>query len=171
MIEFIKSEDSYIIEGPAGRHFNAIKIEELKLFAREVLIFDGDNKKLKEANDVIDILLGMLKQKNQLNENGMQSFVEMMVVAGLVHNVYFDSNFENQWVSLFMLRELHMETAIKNNVPPNAYNAIFQTVEAQLGDKTPIPACLPVPNSPTELFSWAVWFNRKYAWFSKNESD
>ena len=147
------------VELDTYRYINTLTIKELRSFVVAAIQKYSTTEKLVEANSVIDILMDMLKHKNQLNENGNQSFVEILVAAALLHNVFYDPK---EFSTLFKARELLTDLAIEYNMPMNAYYPIFQTIEAQLGDKTPVPACLPVSNGPTELFSWALWIYHTY---------
>ena len=114
--------------------------------------------KLKEANNVIEVVEQMLKKKKQISENNVQSFVVVIFAAGLLHNMFYDGSI----TSLFLAREKLEPLARKYNIPDNYIEALFQTIEAQLGEDTPVPQCKPIPNSPTELFAWACWFVKEY---------
>lgn len=143
-----------ILEGEAGKYINSISIAGLYDFVKEAMLIYGDTNKLLVANQVTELTEKMLRKKKQINENGAQSFVEVIIVASLLHNMFYDGTVS----SLFLTREKLEPLARKHGIPDNYIDAIFQTIEAQLGDDTPVPQCKPIPNSPTELFAWACWF-------------
>lgn len=143
-----------ILNGDAGRHIENIKIDSLREFVKESLLKFGDTNKLLQSNLVIDLLEKMLIKKKQMNKTVEQSFVEVLRVAGLLHNLFFDGTV----TSLFMAREKLVPIARKYNIPDNYIGSIFQTIECQLGEDTPVPQCKPVPGTPTELFAWSCWY-------------
>lgn len=147
-----------ILDSKYGRYINAISIEGLYNFVVDCYLQYGDINKLKQANDVIEIVEAMLKKKKQISEHNVQSFVTVIFAAGLLHNMFYDGSI----TSLFMAREKLEPLAKKHNIPDNYIGALFQTIEAQLGEDTPVPQCKPIPNSPTELFAWACWFVKEY---------
>ena len=99
-----------------------------------------------------------MKKKNQITEHGSQAFVEILVAASLTHNMFYDGTLP----SLFEAREKLTPIADAVKLPENGRDAIFQAIEAQLGDDMPVMACRPIPSTPTELFVWAVWFMKEY---------
>ena len=143
-----------------GRHWRAIKTPEIKKFVELALNRHGSERKVKEANKVTDLLLAMLRKRKQIID-GQPSpvWVDVMLAAGLMHNLFYDGTV----TSLFMAREKLQQTAETLNVPGNASYSIFQAIECQLGDDTPIESCRPVPSTPNELFTWARWFVHEYS--------
>ena len=140
------------------RYVDTITYAPLKAFAENAVTLYSSEKRLNEANEVIDVMMAMLKKKNLLNANGSQAFVEIMVVAGLVHNLFYDGSLH----SVFYARERLTPLAKEHEVPEMALNQILQAVEGQFGDDMPIEACRPNPSTPIELFAWAVWFVEEY---------
>lgn len=153
-----KEQMQAILDSKNGRYINAISIESLYDFIVDCYLQYGSMNKLKEANNVIEVVEQMLKKKKQISENNVQSFVVVIFAAGLLHNMFYDGSI----TSLFLAREKLEPLARKYNIPDNYIEALFQTIEAQLGEDTPVPQCKPIPNSPTELFAWACWFVKEY---------
>jgi uncharacterized protein (UPF0147 family) len=77
----------------------------------------------------------------------------------LLHNLFYDSE---DFTTLFKARQVLDPVAEEQKIPQEVRNALFQAIEAQLGDSTPVPLCRPAANSPTELLAWAVWFAKEY---------
>lgn len=151
-MKFITKE---LLKNEIGRYINMIQVKELREFAIRSLDLYGDTNKLNQANQVIELLLAMLKKRKQIREDGSYDpWVEVMIVAGLLHNLLYDGTL----TSVFAAREKLGVIADVCKVPANASYAIFQSIEAQLGDDMPIEACRPIPSTPNELFAWACWF-------------
>jgi hypothetical protein len=139
--------------------FDMITIDELRRFTMDALNESGTEEKLEEANRVADILMGMLKKKGFLGENSHQSFVDVLLTATLIHNLFYD---EEDWTTIYRARRVLEPVAKDMKINQQVTDAIFQTVEAQMGDDTPVPTSRPNPNTPTELFAWAVWFAKEF---------
>jgi hypothetical protein len=147
-----------LLNGDEGRHFTTLKLPEIREFIIQSLVKHGTEEKLSDANKVTDVMIGMLKKMKQITEHGSQTFVEIMIAAALVHNLFYDGTAS----SLFKAREVLLPIAKEVGLPENGCDAIFQAIEAQLGNDTPVPTSKPIPGTPTELFAWSVWFVKEY---------
>ena len=137
------------------RHITAIKEPALNEFVVRALDEYGSVDKLEEGNDVADVMMAMLKKRKQVHEGEpLQVWIEVMIAAALLHNLFY----EGTVTSLFAAREKLTPLAKECKVHTNAYYSIFQAIECQLGDDTPIESCRPVPSTPNEIFAWACWF-------------
>ena len=137
-----------------NNHLKSIKIIALRNFVEESLLKYGTIEKYKQANQVVDLLYKMLIKKKQIVNGVEQSFVDVLKVAGFIHNLFYN----NTVSSLFLAREKLLPLAKdKYKIPDNYINSIFQAVECQLGEDTPVPQCKPIPGTPTELFAWSCW--------------
>ena len=151
-MQFITKE---LLEDDIGRYIQRLKVTELKDFAIRALDVYGDTNKLNQSNQVIGLLLAMLKKRKQIREDGSYDpWVEVMIVAGLLHNLLYDGTL----TSVFAAREKLGVIAEVCKVPANAAYSVFQAIEAQLGDDMPVESCRPIPSTPNELFAWACWF-------------
>lgn len=139
------------------RTIDFIQIDELRTFTLKALEKHGTVEKLKEANQVADLVKGLLIHKRLLDEYTHQSFVDIMLSAALLHNLFYD---ENDWTTLFHARRDLTPLAEELKINSQALDALFHTIEGQLGDRTPVTECIPKPGTPTELFSYAVWLNK-----------
>lgn len=150
------NELEQILNGESGKYINAIKIDGLKDFVKESLLKYGDTNKVLKANTVTELLEKMLIKKKQINKNSKiePSFFDVLRVASLLHNLFYNGTMS----SLFLAREKLLPIANKLHIPDNYINSIFQTIECQLGEDTPIPQCKPVPGTPMELFAWSCWY-------------
>lgn len=145
------------------RYVNDISFEPLKAFVSQALKCYSNKKRLKEANEVLDVMMAMLKKQNLLSANANQAFVDIMIAAGLVHNMFYDGSLH----SVFYARERLNDLADECKVPEAAKDQIFQAVEAQFGNDMPVKACRPNPSTPLELFAWACWFVEEYQHHNK----
>lgn len=135
-------------------YIKSIKIETLREFVEEALLTYGTVEKYNTANKVVDLLNSMLVKKKQIVDGIEQSFVDVLKVAGFIHNLFYNGTVS----SLFLAREKLLPLAKdKYKMPDNYINSIFQAVECQLGEDTPVPQCKPIPGTPTELFAWSCW--------------
>ncbi|MED1125382.1 hypothetical protein [Bacillus atrophaeus] len=144
------------------RTIDFIVIDELREFALTGLERFGTTKKLEEANRVADVLRDLLVHKNLLDEHTHQSFVDILMVSALLHNLFYD---EKDWTTLFHARRelepIAEEVGINAQSNKQSLDALYHTIEGQLGDQTPVTECIPKPATPTELFSYAVWFAKQ----------
>lgn len=132
--------------------------ERLKQFTVEALEKYGSLLKIKESEKVIKVMLAMFTKMKQTNEQNRPLWVEVLISAAYIHNLFYDGTL----ASLVKARELLIPLIIKHDVPINAASMIFQAVEGQLGEDTPIEACQPKGDSPNRIFAWACWFVEEY---------
>lgn len=135
-----------------------IKIPEIKNFTIESLVRHGDGTSTEIAEKVAEVVYAQLEEKGLISEQANQSFVDVVISAALLHDLFKTE----EWIFIFDARRYLTEVAERVGLPESAQNAIFETIEAQLGDKTPIAKLRPQPGTPTELFAYAVWFVNKY---------
>lgn len=136
-----------------------IQIEELQNFTSVCLERFGSDAKFEEAEKVGDVLIQMLEKRGLISTQAQQSFVDVLLVSTFLHNLFY---YESDWTTLFDARLMLAPIAKEMGIVEQVTDAIFQTIEAQLGESTPVPTSRPNPNSPTELFAHAVWFAKEY---------
>lgn len=152
-----------------NRFLNFIKIDDLRIFARECIqkanytITEYDNK-------VAEIAMDLLIRKELLAPDNHQTYVDALLVAAMLHNIYF--NEEEICTSLFKAREEFDEIADMEElyefgaIPEQFREMVWDTIEGQLGDCTPMSKTKPSPNSPQDLFATAVYITRNAKnWF------
>jgi len=108
-------------------------------------------EKLIEANQVANAVFQLLEKKKLASNIRL---VETLIASSLLHNLFYD---KDDWTTLFKARQL-LDT---NMISPQISDAIFQTIEAQLGENSPILSIAPKPG-PTELFAIAIWTVKEY---------
>lgn len=147
-----------------NRYLDFIKVKDLKTFTEECLKH-ADYQISEYENKVAEIALNLLIRKELLEENNHQTYVDALLVAAMLHNIYFDE--KKIATSLFKVREEFDYIADKDDIyefgaiPEQMREMIWDTIEGQLGDCTPMSKTKPTPNSPQELFATAVYFTRE----------
>ena len=154
-IENIRDREQNGLPEELYRTIDFLVIDELRDFALTSIERFGTIDKLEEANKVADVVRGLLTHKRLLDEQTHQSFVDIMLAAALTHNLFYDSE---DWLTLFHARKLLAPIANELGINEQALDALYHTIEGQLGEQTPVSECIPKPGTPTELFSYAVWF-------------
>ena len=147
-----------IFSGQDSTCLTTLTDKRLKQFTVEALEIYGSLVKIKEAEKVIQVMLAMLTKMKQINEQNRPLWVEVLISAAYIHNLFYDGTL----VSLVKAREILMPLVLKHDVPINAASMIFQAVEGQLGEDTPIESCQPKGDSPNRIFAWACWFVEEF---------
>lgn len=137
-----------------ARNINRIRIDTLQQFVKDSIQEHGSAQKLVTANRVCDTVIKMLEKQGQIQGGNEQSYIQAIVAAALIHNLFYDGTFP----SVFLARQELTSKATSLGIPSNYTDAIFQMVECQLGYDMPVPKCRPTPGHPEELFAWACWF-------------
>lgn len=152
-----------------NRYIDFIKVDDLKIFTKEALAH-AKYEITEYENKVAEIALDFLIRKELLDEGNHQTYVDALLVAAMLHNVYFDERKIS--TSLFKAREEFDYIADSNElyeygaIPEQMREMIWDTIEGQLGDCTPMSKTKPSPNSPQDLFATAVFIVRNSAnWF------
>lgn len=156
-------------ESNINRYLNFIKVDDLRLFTEECLK-KADYKITEYENKVAEIAMDFLIRKELLTPDNHQTYVDALLVAAMLHNVYFDE--KHLMTSLFKTREEFDEIAGREGIyqygplPEQMREMVWDTIEGQLGDCTPMSKTKPSPNSPQDLFATSVWIvrNAKH-WF------
>ena len=143
--DLIKDKSTYLeqIKTPSVHDFT---VEAIKTY--------GDAEKFHEAAKVICVLEAILTKMKQMNENSRPVWVEVLVSAAYLHNLFYDGSLP----SIFEAREKLSPIAQKYEVPINATSLIFQAIEGQLGADMPVESCQPQGDSPNSKFAWACWY-------------
>lgn len=161
-------------ESNVKRYLDFIKVNDLKLFTEECL--KKANYEITEyENKVAEIAMDFLIRKELLTPDNHQTYVDALLVAAMLHNIYFDE--ANMVTSLFKAREEFDEIAGKEGIyqygplPEQMREMVWDTIEGQLGDCTPMSKTKPSPNSPQDLFATAVYIARQgWRWFFDKET-
>ena len=156
-------------ESNIRRFLDFIKVDDLKLFTEECLKKAG-YEITEYENKVAEIAMDFLIRKELLTPDNHQTYVDALLVAAMLHNIYYYE--KHLMTSLFKARDEFDEKAGKEGIyqygplPEQMREMVWDTIEGQLGDCTPMSKTKPSPNSPQDLFATSVWIvrNTKH-WF------
>lgn len=146
-----------------NRFLNFIKVKDLKIFAEKCLEH-AEYEITEYENKVAELALNFLIRKELLTPGNHQTYVDALLIASLLHNIYFDKKHIS--TSLFKAREEFDHIADLEDIyefgplPEQMREMIWDTIEGQLGDCTPMSKTKPTPNSPQDLFATAVYVIR-----------
>lgn len=127
-------------------------------FTAEMTKQYGSEDKLVFSDKVAENLEKILTRKKLLVPGVQQMFIEVLFASAYVHNLFYN---EEDITSLFKLRDVVYKN--KKDYDMELVEAVLQTVEAQLGEDSPVPMCKPSVNSPTEVFALSVWIAKNYS--------
>ena len=148
--ELVKSDCNYIN--------TTMRVEAIKDFTVKSLLEYGSPEAFYEAEKVINVMLEMFRKLHQINEETYQVWVDVLISAAYIHNLFYDGTLGG----IFAAREKLMSLAKKCEVPVNAAAGIFQAVEGQLGMDMPVEACQVHGDTPNGIFAWACWFVEEF---------
>lgn len=145
------------------RFFNFIKNENVKKFVSDCMHY-ADYEITDYENKIAEIMLDTLIKKELISADNHQALVDMLLAATFLHNIYFDE--ENIAPSLMMARNNFDFIADRYEMPESFREPIWDAIEGQLGDLTPMLKTKPSPNTPQDLFATCVWIVRNTKkWF------
>lgn len=156
--DFTKKEDNNLPKETCS-NFDLIINDNIKEFTERSVKEFGSIEKSEQANKVAEVLIKLLKRKKLMDENTHQTFVDILLSAAFIHNLFYT---KEDWTTLFHARRDLEKLAAKCCINKQMADALFHTVESQLGEETPLTECMPKPNTPTDLFSIAVWIAKEY---------
>lgn len=143
------------------RILNEIENNALKAFVSDFLIEYSNDTKIKEANKTGDVIIKLLKYKNFWDAPVRPAFIDALLAASLLYNIFYD---ENDLTTLFKLRKVIKDMDLRKEGIEFLANLdiVIQITEGQLGEQTPIPLCKPNEVSPGGLFAQAVWISKNF---------
>lgn len=153
------------------RFVDFIKVDDYKIFCKKCLEATGVEP-TEYTNKVAEIVLDLLIRKELLTEVNHQTYVDSLLVAAFLHNIYYGTadtleydkyqlGFDKNIANLLKAREEFDKIADEDGykfgpIPEQFREMIWDTIEGQLGDCTPMAKTKPTPNSPQDLFATAI---------------
>ena len=140
---------------------NKIGFEPIKQYVEDALNTYGDGKPSETAEKVAEVTYALLEDKELVQEHGNQTFVDCLIAAALIHDLFkppAGDGFYEDWTYIFQARYL----LGNSELPKQIQDGIYEAIEAQLGNKTPVIKCRPLPGTPQETFANAVWIVGNY---------
>lgn len=150
----------------ANRFIEFIKMNDLRLFC--IKCMEKANKAPSEYNNnVAEFVLDLMIRKELLTPDNHQTYVDALLIAAQLFNIYYNSNNEDEIQELFRARKEFDEIADLDcyeygPIPEQFREMVWDTIEGQLGDCTPMAKTKPSPNTPQDLFATAVWMANRF---------
>lgn len=138
------------------RYLNFIAVEDLISLIKKCYEKAGkDLSNIEYENKVCEILIDHLIRRGLLDTQAHQNFVDLLLTSAFLHNLYFDE--EDVIFSILKARVELDSIAEEMGLPEQIREAIWQGVEEQLGDATPVKKLKPSPNTPQELLAECIF--------------
>ena len=117
--------------------------------------------RIEHADRTIDILFSILEEKKIFDRTRKPYLSWVDVLISAVYLYFFVKNRQRpeRFIELFEIRQDFEESATKNGVNPQTFDILCQAVEAA-GGNSGVPNCKPVPGTPTELMSLAIFMEQ-----------
>lgn len=145
------------------RFINFIKVEDMRNFVKECIDHAGYEVTDYE-HKVAEIVLDTMIKKELLSPTNHQNVTDMLLAGAYLHNIYFDE--EKIATSLFKARIEFDPIAEKYGFPEMVREMVWDAIEGQLGDLTPIAKVKPSPNTPQDMLANCIWIVRNVSkWF------
>lgn len=138
------------------RYLNFIAVEDLISLIKKCYEKAGkDLSNIEYENKVCEVLIDHLIRRGLLDTQAHQNFVDLLLTSAFLHNLYFDE--EDVIFSILKARVELDSIAEEMGLPEQIREAIWQGVEEQLGDATPVKKLKPSPNTPQELLAECIF--------------
>lgn len=136
-----------------------IMTPEINAFTKIALRDYSDEQRTEEATKVADVLYRLLQKKRIVYQAGQHEIhVDLLLCAAFLHNIYYNGEVPCTRIQdLYKARQMLKQAAIECNVRESLSEMIFDVIEGQLGEDTPVKGSRPNPNTPQEMFALAVW--------------
>lgn len=138
-----------------NRFIDLINIDDLREAVYKALEHADYTIKDEYENKVAEVLLDALIKKNLLSANNRPYYIDTLLSACFLHNIYYDE--QHKPTSLMKAREEFDYIYDEYNIPEDVREMIWDAIESQCGDFTPMLKTKPAPNSPQDLFATCVW--------------
>lgn len=135
-------------------YLKKITYPDLQAFTAHAIAGYGSVEQLEEANKVAEFMMSRFRKKHLLDEQNNHAWIEVILSACLIHNLFYDGTLP----SLFIARETLTPIARDYDLAPQVIMGVFQAVESQLGDDTPVESLVPQGNSPNDIFALSCWY-------------
>ena len=154
------------------KYIDMITDSRVRDFVREALAMYGSTEKLIEANKVASLLVDRMAKRKMYQEGQALTWMDLLLASALLHNLFYDGTM----ISLFMAREKLWAVGEESGLPDTALEPVFQAIEGQLGEDTPVMACKPAPNSLNSILAACCWIteeregNKKMPVYTKEQA-
>lgn len=143
------------------RFIEFIKVDDLRLFCEKCM--EKAEVSISEYNNLVaEYMLDLMIRKELLTPENHQTYVDALLIAAQLFNVYYDEFNRDEIHELFRARKEFDEIADLDcyeygPIPEQFREMVWDTIEGQLGDCTPMAKTKPSPNTPQDLFATAIF--------------
>jgi len=136
---------------------NYIKDETIRSIIEETINEYGskESEKFRYANEVAYWAYKLLVQRHLVTEGAQQSFVDLILGAALIHNIFINEDDENAAYQVFEARKNLTNFFKEKRMPDDFANYIFKIIECQYGEDSPVPETRPTPDTPQATVAMA----------------
>ena len=153
MAEILTIETSIYYQSLSNPELKALVLYAWNTY-EEIATEEAFMIKRHECEQICLTLEQILRKKKLWQSEVRPSYVDIMMAAVLLHSLLLN---DDDWTSIFLPRLLWSDIGKDLGVPQTYLDALFQTIEAQMGEDTPVPNVKPVANTPTDFFALAIW--------------
>lgn len=143
------------------RFIEFIKVDDLRLFCEKCM--EKAKVSISEYNNLVaEYMLDLMIRKELLTPENHQTYVDALLIAAQLFNVYYNEFNRDEIHELFRARKEFDEIADLDcyeygPIPEQFREMVWDTIEGQLGDCTPMAKTKPSPNTPQDLFATAIF--------------
>lgn len=118
--------------------------------------------RMDHADRAVDILFTILEEKKIFDRERKPylSWVDILISTTYIYYAIKDWMNPHNFMELFEIRQNFAVNAEKCGINPTTFDVLCQAIEAANGNDG-VPNCKPVPGTPTELMSLAIFFEQK----------
>ena len=118
--------------------------------------------RIEHANRAIDILFTILEEKKIFHRGRKpyMSWVGILISSTYIYYAVKNRLKPDSFIELFDIRQNFFDKAVKHGMNEATFDVLCQAIEAAYGTNG-VPSCKPIPGTPTELMSLAIFFEQK----------
>ena len=120
------------------------------------------NQSVQTADKALSVLFDILEEKQIFDRERKpyNTWVEVLISAVYLYYAVHNRLKDDSFIELFKIRQNHWDTAERCGMNRQTFDILCQAVEAGNGT-TGVPACKPVPGTPTELMALSIFLVEK----------
>ena len=118
--------------------------------------------RMDHADRAIDILFTILEEKKIFDRERKPylSWVNILISTAYIYYAVKDWQKPGSFIELFEIRQNFWQGAEKCGINASTFDILCQAIQAANRNEG-VPNCKPVPGTPTELMSLAIFFEQK----------
>lgn len=142
-------------------YLKRIRNKELYNLVVDIINKYSNKEKITNATKICNLLMFMLKDRNLIQKDIQQNYVDLLIAACYLHNI--ETVTKKKWRNSYVVRDIILkEYKEQYYMLESAIDPICDTIEGQLGQNIPIKGSRPNPNTPGEMFATSVSIINNY---------